>query len=307
MSGRPLSWARDGLDWPNRAASRFVEAGGLTWHVQVAGQGPPLLMLHGTGASTHSWRDLLPRLAPMFTVVAPDLPGHAFTSPAPSARMSIPGMSAAVAALLRQLDIAPRITVGHSAGAAILAAMALEGRIEPAGMVSLNGALLPIGGVAGRVFSPLARVLAGSGTLANLFARWAGDGATVDRLIAQTGSRLDPEALGFYRRLAGNPTHASAALAMMANWDLERLAARLPKLPTPLVLVVGTKDGSIAPADAEKLRRLVPGATIERLRGLGHLAHEEDPDAVAAIIRSRAAAWGAAASPAEDVVPNPGK
>ena len=41
MSDRPV-WSRDGRDWPNREASRFVEAGGLRWHVQVAGQGPVL-------------------------------------------------------------------------------------------------------------------------------------------------------------------------------------------------------------------------------------------------------------------------
>src|SRR5206468_2126887 len=62
-------------DWPNRAASLAVEAGGLRWHVQRAGHGPVLLLLHGTGAATHTWRDLLPLLATDFTVVAPDLPG----------------------------------------------------------------------------------------------------------------------------------------------------------------------------------------------------------------------------------------
>jgi len=45
-----LSWERDGRDWPNRAFSRFIEAGGLRWHVQVMGQGPVALLLHGTGA-----------------------------------------------------------------------------------------------------------------------------------------------------------------------------------------------------------------------------------------------------------------
>ena len=81
MSGLDdLSWERDGRDWPNREASRFVEAGGLRWHVQQMGRGPVLLLLHGTGASTHSWRALLPLLAKSFTVVAPDLPGHGFTA-----------------------------------------------------------------------------------------------------------------------------------------------------------------------------------------------------------------------------------
>ena len=42
-------WERDGRDWPNREASRFVKAAGLRWHVQVAGEGPVILLVHGTG------------------------------------------------------------------------------------------------------------------------------------------------------------------------------------------------------------------------------------------------------------------
>jgi magnesium chelatase accessory protein len=61
-----LDWAKDGADWPNREASRFVDAAGMRWHVQVMGQGPVLLLLHGTGASTHSWRDVMPLLRAPF-------------------------------------------------------------------------------------------------------------------------------------------------------------------------------------------------------------------------------------------------
>lgn len=82
---RPTLWERDGADWPNRAASRFVTASGLTWHVQAMGapEAPVLLLLHGTGAATHSWAGLAPLLAARFRVIAPDLPGHGFTDPLP--------------------------------------------------------------------------------------------------------------------------------------------------------------------------------------------------------------------------------
>ena len=49
MSNR-LDWERDGRDWPNHAASRFVPAAGLRWHVQQAGNGPVILLIHGTGS-----------------------------------------------------------------------------------------------------------------------------------------------------------------------------------------------------------------------------------------------------------------
>ena len=74
-----LVWDHDGLGWPNRDKSQFVDAGGLRWHVQTAGNGPVMLLIHGTAAATHSWGGLLPLLAARYTVVAPDLPGHGFT------------------------------------------------------------------------------------------------------------------------------------------------------------------------------------------------------------------------------------
>ena len=95
-----LDFARDGADWPNRETSRFIEAGGLNWHVQVMGQGPDLLLLHGTGGATHSWRALAPLLAKHFHVVAPDLPGHGFTTARRAPDLSLPGMAASIAALI---------------------------------------------------------------------------------------------------------------------------------------------------------------------------------------------------------------
>ena len=67
--------------WLNVAICAAVARGPIRWHVQRMGAGPALLLLHGTGAATHSWRALAPLLAEHFTVVAPDLPGHGFTGP----------------------------------------------------------------------------------------------------------------------------------------------------------------------------------------------------------------------------------
>ena len=66
-------------DWPNRQISRSVQVGGLHWHVQISGKGPLILLLHGTGSSTHSWAELTPLLNPEAQILNVDLPGHAFT------------------------------------------------------------------------------------------------------------------------------------------------------------------------------------------------------------------------------------
>lgn len=281
---RRLEWTRDGADWPNRATSRFVEAAGLNWHVQVAGEGPPVLLLHGTGASTHSWRDLLPLLARRRTVVAPDLPGHGFTGEAPDGDYRLGTMARLAASLAQALGLAPHLVVGHSAGAAIAIRMVLDRLIRPIGIVSINGALMPFGGAVAPFFQPIAKLLAANPLIPRVFAWQARTGQTVDRLIERTGSRIDPEGVGLYRRLVQTPQHVAGALGMMADWDLKSLAEAMPRLEVPLTLVVGGADGMVPPEDAFQVRRIVPASSVVYLRRLGHLAHEEEPERFAEII-----------------------
>lgn len=283
MSDRPL-WEREGADWPNRESSQFVSAAGLRWHVQRMGGGPPLLMLHGTGAATHSWRDLAPRLARHFNLIAPDLPGHGFTEAPPAQRQTLPGMAAALGELMEVLGVRPVMAVGHSAGAAILARMTLDGRIAPRLLVSLNGALLPLHGVRGHLFAPAAKLFASFSLLPRLVARRAQDPALVRRLIHDTGSHLDPQGEALYGRLIRCPGHVAAALAMMAHWDLRPLVRDLPSLKTPLVLVACGRDRAVSPGEATRVHALLPSASRVSLPNLGHLAHEEQPQEVADLL-----------------------
>ncbi|KQP68103.1 alpha/beta fold hydrolase BchO [Methylobacterium sp. Leaf112] len=292
-SDRP-AWEREGADWPHREASRFVEASGLTWHVQTFGDAaaPVLLLLHGTGAATHSWRGLAPLLAQDFFVVAPDLPGHAFTDPLPANRLSLPGMAAAIRDLLSALGVVPEVMVGHSAGAALLVRLCLDG-LAPRHLVALNGALTPFPGLASVLFPSLARMLFLNSVTPRIFA-WTADRPAVERLIRGTGSRLDAGGLDLYRRLFRCPGHVAGALGMMANWDLAALDRAIARLTVPTTLVVGGDDRAISPDTAFALQKRLPHARVELLRNLGHLAHEEAPAAVAGIIRQLSPARAAA-------------
>lgn len=283
-----MNFATDGRDWPNRNASRFVQAAGFQWHVQVFGQGPPLLLLHGTGASTHSWRQIASHLADRFTLVIPDLPGHGFTSQPPAHAYTLPGMASAVGQLMSALGIAPSIVSGHSAGAAVAIRMTLDKILTPRGIVSINGALLPFQGLAGHIFSPLAKLMCLNPFIPRLFAWRALDRMAVDRLLAGTGSIATPEDIELYGRLFSSPSHCAAALGMMARWDLESFARDLPQLTTPLCLIAAARDRAIPPSDAERVRALVKECHVTMLHNAGHLAHEEQPTAVADIIISSA-------------------
>jgi magnesium chelatase accessory protein len=271
-------------DWPLREHSRVLTVGGLRWHVQCLGRGPAVLLLHGTGAATHTWRGLAPLLARHYTVVAPDLPAHGGTARPDDDRMTLPGMAGGLRALLGALGVEPALAVGHSAGAAILARMCLDGAIAPRGLVSLNGALLELPGLPRVVFSPLARLLAAS-PLPRLFAWRARDRSAVERLVASTGSQLDAAGVDLYARLVRDPAHVEGVLTMMARWDLGALEADLPALAVPLLLVVGLQDGTVPPSEGRRVRDRVPRAELVELPGLGHLAHEERPATVAQLLR----------------------
>lgn len=279
FSAERPSWPRDGADWPNREASGFVRAGGLDWHVQRFGRGPDLLMLHGTGAAGHSWRDVAPRLADHYRVIVPDLPGHGFTSMPTTAGLSLRGMARGIAALVEAIGARPFAGVGHSAGAAILVAMALERRFRPEAIVSVNGALLPIRHSS--LFAPLARLLFLNPLAPRLFALRARNSEAIRRLIEGTGSRLDARGLDLYGRLLRRAGHIEGALGMMANWDLDWLVDRLHRLETPLFLIATSGDRAVPRSDAEAVLGLAPTARRVAFDPGGHLAHEEFPEEMA--------------------------
>jgi len=286
-----LSWPRDGAHWPRREHSRFVHAGGLRWHVQIAappaGGVPTLLLLHGAGASTHTWRGLLPLLAAQYRVIAPDLPGHAFTDALPPPRQSLPGMAHAIGELLDTLGVEPDAVIGHSAGAALMLRMALDGRLAAAAvLIGINAALLPFEGLPGLLYAPVARLLARSPLVPRLAAWRAKDLRAVRRLIASTGSMLDDDGVAWYARLLRCPAHVAGVLSMMAHWDLDPLQRDLPRLRQPLHLLVGERDAAVAPSQADRIAAGLHGVSVHRLPGLGHLAHEEAPSRVAEAVRA---------------------
>ncbi|MDP5070401.1 MAG: alpha/beta fold hydrolase [Congregibacter sp.] len=262
-------------DWPDADLSRFVDAAGLRWHVQIRGTGPDLLLLHGTGASSHSWIPMARLLQSDFRVITIDLPGQGFTQLAPAAQCSLSGMSQAIGGLLAVLDADPKILVGHSAGAAIAATLCLRGSIDAKAVVSVNGAMLPFGRAAAPVFSKAAQLLAASPVFTQLVALHAVPRKPVERMLRQTGSNTPPEMIRCYRQLLGSPRHVAATLRMMANWDLSQLEINLDRLNPELCFLVCEQDAVVSPAQGRELARRLPRSTLHTVAGLGHLGHEE--------------------------------
>lgn len=274
-----MPWAEHRTVWPHAQHSRFVNAGGVTWHVQSWGQGPCMLLLHGTGSGSFSWRGLLPALSQHFTVVAPDLPGHAFSSRGPEGALSLPGMSEGLRALMLQMNLTPQVIMGHSAGAAIAAHMVLQhSAMAQSSLIGLNPAWLPLPGMASWVFGPAAKLAAINPLSAWATAKLAAKPGSVAQWIARTGSSLDTQGENLYTRVLSDSGHVHGVLSMMAAWQLKPLSGRLSQIKNPVFMAIGSNDKTIPPALADEACRVLPQAQKMTQTGLGHLAHEEDPE-----------------------------
>lgn len=280
-----MQWANYRSTWPHAQHSQFIQAGGIQWHVQIMGQGPVLLLLHGTGSGSFSWRGLMPLLSAHFQVIAPDLPGHAFTSRGPEGSLSLQGMSEGLRALFLQLNVTPSIIGGHSAGAAIAANMLLQQRaLSQTQLIGFNPAWLPLPGLPSLIFRPAAKLAAINPVSAWATAKLASKPAMIEKSIVQTGSHLDAEGLALYQSVFSHSGHVHSVLNMMAAWQLDTLSKSLPQLQNKVSILVGMQDQTVPPSMAHEACKLMPQARVFEQHGLGHLAHEEDPAGTAQLI-----------------------
>ena len=280
-----MQWAAHRQHWPHASHSRFIHAGGIQWHVQHCGQGPCLLLLHGTGSGSFSWRGLLPLLSPFFEVIAPDLPGHAFTSRGAKDSLSLHGMAEGLRALLLQMNLTPAVIAGHSAGAAIAAHMVLQqSSLAPTHVIGLNPAWLQIPGMPSWIFGPAAKLAAINPVSAWATAKLAGQPSVIAKSIAQTGSRLDEQGIALYKTVFSHSGHVHSVLGMMAAWNLSELASKLPHVKNKVSMLVGSEDRTVPPELAQKACHMLPQAQLYLQPGLGHLAHEEDPHSTASLL-----------------------
>lgn len=268
--------------WPHRAHSHHIRAAQHDWHVQDMGAGPAVLLIHGAGGSLHNFRLLAPLLAPHYRVISLDLVGHGFTVAGASARAGLEAMAQDIASLARAQNWDLRAVIGHSAGAAI--ALRLCEILPLRAAVGLNAALAQFSGVAGWLFPAMAKTLSALPFAAHMASRMFANPAQIQRVIAQTGSKLDPEGVALYQSLTCRKDHVAGTLNMMAAWDLRPILARLGQIETPVLLITGARDGAVPPSTTLGAAQALPNARGHVLAGYGHMLPEEAPAQIAPMI-----------------------
>lgn len=284
-----MDWVTLGPSWPNNEVSRFVSVRGTSWHIQQMGQEnadkPHALLLHGAGATTHSYGDLMPELSEDFQVTAIDLPGHGFTTMLGTGRPKLPNVAQGVADLLEKEGVRPALIVGHSAGAAVAVQMTAAGLISPVALVSINGSFYPFTGAAQHMFPAIAKLLFLNPFAPRIVAASAKNPKRVLKLIDSTGSKLSEDQISFYRHCFQSAKHVEGTLELMSSWDLVPMEGLLRSLDIPVLQIIGDVDGTVKPSNARKTATLLKHGSTKEFEGRGHLVHEEIPQEVAQSIR----------------------
>ncbi|MFZ9812919.1 MAG: alpha/beta fold hydrolase [Burkholderiaceae bacterium] len=267
---------------------------------------PTVLMLHGTGGNSATWRPLLSELGARtsgWNMVLPDLPGHGQTQCGQHAQHGLKEMAQDLQALLSSLGVQQvDLVVGHSAGAAVgiwLALLAndrdlqsgsqsskttpLPGNTSPLSRISIGRiigvapSLVPPPSLYNLLLGPVLNPLFVSAVSVSMITLLARNTGMVDRLIRSTGSQIPSSQLDAYRQLFQEENHVRGAIEFMAGTDLPELLKRGPALSAPLDLLIAEDDPWIP---ARALRSVAmnhfPHARLHFCKG-GHLVHEADP------------------------------
>lgn len=266
--------------WPLRAHSHTARVAPYRWHLVRKGRGRDALLLHGAGASSHSWHRLIEPLSKRYRITAPDLPGHHLTRSYTRARLSLPQMRDDLHHLLGRLGVSPRLMIGHSAGAALALSLAARLPAPPDFIVLINGAVENFRGPAAIVMPLMARLLALNPLAGPFLSHEAQRPDAVRKMLRVTGSHLDEEGMSYYEHLVADPRHIDGTVGMMASWSLNSIEPLLPKLSCPVLLLHADGDGAVSVNVAKRAAAVLPNATLKVLPGCGHLVHEERPELV---------------------------
>lgn len=291
-----LSWARalwvEDLE-PRQAApkqGRWLRAHDVDMYVQEFGdpQAPPLVLTHGTGAWAGTWDQNVQAMAKAgYRVIAVDLPPFGFSTRPATRDYSRPAQARRIAALVDSLERGPVTLLGHSygGGPAAEAAMVYPDRFRH--LILVDAALgmqdtppVPAEpGVVGALFGmrPLRTALIATvGTQPLFSAYWL-------RQFVARKEVVTPERTAIYRE----PFVLKGFSASMGDWAMQfgaehgSFASERPdgyrKLAMPLTLVWGALDTITPPQQAESIAKLVPGARLLMLPGVGHIPQIEDP------------------------------
>ncbi len=265
--------------------SDFVDVDGLLVHVRD--QGPssdplPLVLIHGTGASLHTWEGWATELARTRRVISFDLPGFGLTGPSVDGDYRDARYVAFTRQLLARLGVGRAIVAGNSLGGAIAWQLALADPGRVAGLVLIDAAgheVVPESVPLGFRLAQLPVLREGM--------RWVLPRRAVESSVVNVygePARVRGETVDRYYELTLREGNRAALMQRMDQLTLGPVA-RLPEIRVPTLILWGERDRLIPPRWGQAFQQAIPGSRLVNFPDLGHVPQEENPAATLAALR----------------------
>ena len=237
----------------------------------------PLVLLHGTSASLHTWQGWVSRLEAHHRVITLDLPGFGLTGPWPDGDARLERTLSLLAELLKKLQVSRCVLVGNSYGGRLAWEFAV---LHPESVARL--VLVDAGGYPRNSTSvPLGFRIAQTPGLRRLVEHVLPRGLIEKSVKNVYGdpSKVTPELVDRYFELTLREGNRAALGRRMDQVPAEGDTSKLRGLTVPTLILWGGKDRLIPPDNAERFKADIPGSSLIMFESLGHVPHEEDPDA----------------------------
>lgn len=287
-------WLSRAPDWPAESLvarwapppSDFIEVNGQLVHLRDVGprdDPQPLLLLHGTAASLHTWEGWVRSLSAQHRVISVDLPGFGLTGPAANGDYRVDAYVRFVLQLMDQLKV-PRFAIaGNSLGGEIAWRTALKAPQRVTRLILVDaigpapsGKALPLGALAARV--PL---------LDGLFASMLPRPLVVASLRQVYGdpAKVSAELVDRYYELLLREGNRHALVQRLKQMRGGGDAPQLQQLKLPTLILWGGRDRLIPPSIARRFEQDIAGSELVVFADLGHVPQEEDPMRTAAAVQ----------------------
>jgi len=265
--------------------SQFVPIGGLQVHLRDEGprdDPTPIVLLHGTSASLHTWDGWVAALLPRHRVVRLDLPGFGLTGPEPDDDYSMGRYVEFVTAALDTLGIEQCVIAGNSFGGWISWETALAHPDRIKGLVLVDAAGYPLHSESVPIGFRLANVPVLNRVMQSVLPR-----GVVESSLRNTygdPSRVTPELVDRYYEITLREGNRRALARRFAAGRGTTEPERIRSLRLPTLILWGDLDRLIPPSYAERFHRDIAGSELVMFPGLGHVPQEEDPAATVAAL-----------------------
>jgi pimeloyl-ACP methyl ester carboxylesterase len=281
-----------GLSAGDGAAGPFARLGPpeapVNLYYEEQGKGPPVLLLHGFGASTYTWRHIVPELAPTHRVIAVDFKGFGQSDKPFDERYSVLDQAELIAQLIEDKDLRDLTIVGHSFGGGVALRLALEADTRLDGRIAR---LVLLDSIAYQQQIPVFFRLLEVPLVSQVGVRMVPPEMQTRvalQIAYHDDSKIDPEQVEIYaaplKTAAGKHAIVQSARQIVPK-DIDTLPERFKTITLP-TLILWCDHDRIVPLDVGiKLRRTLPNSTLRLVEGCGHMPQEEQPEATLLLLK----------------------